>query len=643
MATTAPQPKSVNAGPNLPSQKQSTFWPHLRSIAGYADGANRKLAGLLTLLVIGPLVPALDSYGLKTTLDSIVASDWSGLLKGTAVFIAAFFVGALASGANTKLRISLMESAALNQRQWVIDASMSIPMLRFDKIPRGDMIARITSDTGEASRIFTSAWYLCDITLKAVAASISMLFLSWRVGLLVLVLNVLVITLVRRLNASIPDKAKSHRDSLGRTSARALNILEGRTVIKAFLARHKMVRWFTAQAEESYGREMTLAKCVSANEFWTYAFAFTPLVVAYGYGGHLASIGMMTLGDILAILRLTDYLGPLGNLGRWYAEAQSSAGAYRRVEEFLETAEGAAEVRSLPAATGVSPMTGRGAGSEAIDSTAPPPHIAALAVTDLSFEYEPGKRVLDGISLEIPIGHKVALVGRSGSGKSTLLKVLAGLYPATSGEVQIQGRPLNDEESPSMRETRGLVTYTPQESFLFAGTIRENLEIAKESPTTDDMLHSLHLAAAAEFVSQLPGKLEEPVGEKGSRFSGGQRQRLSVARSFLRRPQVLLLDEPTSALDKESEAGLLAGLTEICGTGVTALIVTHRPRVAQECDRVLVLDQGRIVESGTHADLLERQGLYAGLFSEDTSSSPGSSADKDDRQRTRDAEGRQGR
>lgn len=627
---------------------RSSLWSSFRWIARYADRSAERLAWLAALLVVSVIIPMFDSYGLKVTVDAMAALDRQGMVKGIVMVVGAFLAESLIAGANTKLRVSLMESAALNQRRRLVDTTMSIPMLAFDRIPRGDVISRITSDAGEASRIFTSVWYLCDISLKAVSASVFMLFLNWRVGVLVLAGNVIVVALTRRLNVSMPEKAKAHRDSLGRTSARALNILEGRRVIKAFLAKDQMERWFRSQTSETYAAEMDVARLVSWNEFCTYIFAFVPMAAAFGYGGYLAAIGLESLGGILAVLRLTDYIGPLAGLNRWLAEAQGSVGAYQRVEEFWQRAQGAAQTG--PAVSGVAgavantAATAAGTAVEdtadhAVESTAegvaPVPHAPAISVADLSFEYEPGRPVLDGISLEVPAGKMVALAGKSGSGKSTLLKILAGLYPASSGTVRVCGHLLSDDTTPEMRRIRSLVTYSPQEAFLFAGTVRENLEIARgepaaelsltetwssESTSTDEITHALRLAAAEEFVLDLPEGLDEPVREKGSRFSGGQRQRLSAARSFLRGAPVLLLDEPTSSLDRESEERLLAGLREICSSGVTALVVTHRPRVAESCDLVLLLDEGRIAASGTHGELVESNRLYAGLFANGTSS-----------------------
>jgi len=234
--------------------------------------------------------------------------------------------------------------------------------------------------------------------------------------------------------------------------------------------------------------------------------------------------------------------------------------------------------------------------------------------------YEPGVRVLDDVSFEVRRGQKVAVVGRSGCGKSTLMRILARLYRPEPGRVYISGL---DMAYHRLSKLSAEVTYVPQEPFLFAGSVADNLALGTPESVGDpegissSVRRGLEMAGALEFVLDHEDGLSAQVGERGSLLSGGQRQRLCLARGFLRGTPVLLLDEPTSSVDRETEAGILARIAS--RKDLTCLIVTHRFEVAEVADLVLVMDSGRLVETGTHEELLERKGLYWALFTGEVS------------------------
>jgi len=226
--------------------------------------------------------------------------------------------------------------------------------------------------------------------------------------------------------------------------------------------------------------------------------------------------------------------------------------------------------------------------------------------------YPDGREALRGVDLTVPAGARVALVGASGAGKTTLFSVLLGFLPPSDGTVRWDGTPLSELKPSSVRER---MAWVPQEPVLFSGSVRHNLLLSRPEASDPELWEALRLAHAEDFVRTLPGGLDEPVGERGARLSGGQRQRLALARAFLRRPSVLLLDEPTSALDAQSEAAVGAGLAALM-KGRTVLVIAHRLSTVRDADLIVVLDAGRVVEAGTHAELAARGGRYAQLLGE---------------------------
>jgi ABC-type multidrug transport system fused ATPase/permease subunit len=317
---------------------------------------------------------------------------------------------------------------------------------------------------------------------------------------------------------------------------------------------------------------------------------FYPFIAAFAYGGYLALSGALTLGTILALVNLCGTLsGPVADMSNQWAYAARALGAFGRVLEIVDRPPDA------------DPALER----ESVEQAGPDAE-RPVVVRSLSFSYTEGMPVLRGVSFEVPKGGLAVIVGRSGCGKSTLLKLVSGLYRPPPGSVFVGGL---DVHYKAISLVRGKTTYLPQEPYLFAGTVRDNLELGKEHARDEEYRYALSLADALDFVSKTPLGMGAQVGERGGALSGGQRQRLCVARAVLRDTEILLMDEPTSSVDKKSEARIWQALDRLM-VGRTCLLVTHRPAVVEKADLILVMDDGRIVESGTHGELFDRHGLY---------------------------------
>ncbi|MEV5447765.1 ABC transporter ATP-binding protein, partial [Streptomyces sp. NPDC052644] len=331
--------------------------------------------------------------------------------------------------------------------------------------------------------------------------------------------------------------------------------------------------------------------------------------LTYGLGGWLAVTGAVSAGTVVTLaLLLTRLYGPLTALSNVRVDVMSALVSFDRVFEVLDLRPG---IEEKPDAVPVP----RGAGRvEFRDVRFRYPAAADVSLASLeevaTLDRTAGEPVLKGVSFRVEPGQMVALVGPSGAGKSTLSMLISRIYDVTDGEVRVGGVDVRDATLASLRDEIGVVT---QDSHLFHETIAENLRYAKPDATDDEIWAALAGAQVADLVRALPDGLETTVGERGYRFSGGEKQRIAIARLLLKAPSIVILDEATAHLDSESEAAVQRALA-VALTGRTALVIAHRLSTVRDADQILVLDDGRIVERGRHDELVAVGGLYAELY-----------------------------
>ena len=281
--------------------------------------------------------------------------------------------------------------------------------------------------------------------------------------------------------------------------------------------------------------------------------------------------------------------GPMGSFARLYTRIQEGLGASERIFEILDTQP---EVRDSPDAAPMPTIKGR------------------VEIKNLRFHYREDQEVLKGLNIHVEPGEMVALVGPSGAGKTTLVQLLHRFYDPVSGEILVDGKNIRDVQMTSYWQQIGLV---PQETLLFGGTIEENIRFAKEGATLDEIQEAARSANADPFIQECPDGYQTIVGEKGIRLSAGQRQRIAIARAILKNPHLLILDEATSSLDNESEKLIQEALERLM-EGKTSFVIAHRLSTIHNADKILVMDKGQIVETGTHQELMDHQGLYQYLY-----------------------------
>ena len=399
-----------------------------------------------------------------------------------------------------------------------------------------------------------------------------------------------------RFQKKIAPRYADVREHVARLNGKLANNLGGIATIKSFTAEsHEVER--IGQASEDYrqsNREaIRLSSAFSPMIRMAIVIGFTATLV---YGGHLAEQGALAVGSYGVLVFLTQrLLWPLTRLGATFDLYQRAMASTQRALDLLGAP---VALRDGSARLGTT-ADGKGTGLE-----------GDVRFDNVTFSYASGPVVLDGLTLEIPAGTTAAVVGSTGSGKSTLVKLLLRFYDPTGGSVCVDGHNLKDVTRTELRQHIGLVS---QDVFLFGGTVRENIAYGSFDASEDAVKRAARIAEAHEFIARLSHGYDTVVGERGQKLSGGQRQRISIARAVLKDPPILVLDEATSAVDNETEAAIQRSLERIA-RGRTTLLIAHRLSTVRHADAIHVLDAGRVVESGTHDQLIERDGLYAALW-----------------------------
>ena len=467
---------------------------------------------------------------------------------------------------------------------------LSQPPAFFERQHSGELLTRFTADVPLVEFSVTQALssYVRD-GLQMVALLVTCLLIDAKLFLITFVVMPLTVLPVRSFARSLKKVANRSQTSLGALTTLTAEQLQALPVVQAYGGSPRALASFEAESER-YLAQMRRSLFLRG--------AYSPTVEVMGIAGVALAVawGARAIsGDPSLSGRLLSFLAAVLLL---YQPVKSLSGTLSQVIIGLVAAERLFALADVP----VPPDEGAEAS----------PLTQALTLEGVRATYPDGREALRGVDLTVPAGARVALVGASGAGKTTLFSVLLGFMPPSGGTVEWDGTPMSQLKPSSVRAQ---LAWVPQEPVLFSGSVRHNLLLGRPEATDAEVWEALRLAHAEDFVGALPGGLDEPVGERGARLSGGQRQRLALARAFLRRPSVLLLDEPTSALDAQSEAAVGAGLAALM-KGRTVLVIAHRLSTVRDADLIVVLDAGRVVEAGTHAELSARGGRYAQLLGE---------------------------
>lgn len=504
------------------------------------------------------------------------------------------------------------EGIILNLRTRVYDHVQRMPLQFFTRTQTGALISRLNNDVVGAQRAFTSTLSgVVSNVIQLVLTAAVMFSLSWPITVLSLALLPLFIIPARRVGKRLADITRESYNldaKMNATMTERFNV-SGALLVKLFGRPDTEAAKFGERAERV--RDIGVQQAMFSRTFFVAMLLVASLAQAltYGLGGWLAVTGSVTAGTVVTLaLLLTRLYGPLTALSNVRVDVMSALVSFDRVFEVLDLKPG---IDEKPDAVPVPAGSGRVEFRDVHFRYPSADEVSLATLEDVATldrtEHAP---VLKGVSFTVEPGQMVALVGPSGAGKSTTSMLLPRVYDVTSGAVLVGGVDVRDATLDSLRDTVGVVT---QDSHLFHETIAENLRYAKPGATDDEMWEALRGAQVADLVRTLPDGLDTVVGERGYRFSGGEKQRIAIARLLLKHPSIVILDEATAHLDSESEAAVQRALA-VALRGRTALVIAHRLSTVRDADQILVLDQGRIVERGRHEELVAAGGLYSELY-----------------------------
>ena len=578
--------------PEEPKKKKirwSAAWEEARALIWARRG--RLSLGLLLMLIsrlAGVVVPLLPKY----LIDDVIGKKQPELLPVLAwIAAAASVVQAVTSFGLTQILGVAAQKAITDMRRRVEEHVMRLPVRYFDKTQTGVLISRVMNDAeGIRNLVGTGLVQLTGGFVTAIIALGILLWLNWHMTLV----TILVLAAFggamgyafKTLRPLFRERGQLNAEVTGRLN----QALGGVRVVKTYTAERREDLVFTKGAHKLFRNVAKSMTGVSATTAFSGVVIGAIGMVVIMVGGRDVLEGQMSLGDLFTYITFTALMAmPIVQIASIGTQITEAFAGLDRIHEILATPREDAEDASRGAIEGL-----RG----------------DIEFDNVSFEYNPGVPVLKNLSFRAPAGTTTALVGSSGSGKSTLISLVMAFNRPQSGTIRVDGRDLETLRLMDYRRHLGVVL---QDNFLFDGTVAENIRYGTPHATIEDVRRVAKIAHADEFIEQFEKGYETIVGERGVRLSGGQRQRVAIARAILADPRILLLDEATSSLDSESEIKIQDGLRSL-RRGRTTFVIAHRLSTIRSADQIMVLEGGEIVERGTHAELIAKNGRYKQLY-----------------------------
>lgn len=548
----------------------------------------------ILLVVVGSAIWLTVPLGLRSLLDAVFEQENYALLNKLSLGLIGLFLtqAIFTFGGNYHIEW-VGERVITDLRNSIYAHLQKLSFSFFANRRLGELTSRLSNDVGSIRVALTDSLpQVVTISITMIGSVGLMVVLNWRLSLVIFLTVPIVTIATRYFGKKIRSLSKNVQDKLADTTAIAEETLGAIRVVKSFTREEYEINRYRQATEELFSTSRH--KIILTQVFWAgvgLMFMGT-LVMIFWYGGREVLSGRLTAGDLVAfIVYALNISRSVGQASRLYTAVNSAAGASERLFELQQEKP----------ENEVPPINKQGYTRKSIKGTVQFEH--------LYFSYEDGKNVLDDLSFEINEGQTVALVGASGAGKTTLLNLIPRFFTSTKGVIRVDGVSVEDWD---LYNLRSFISIVPQETHLFGTSIYENIRYGKLDATKAEIEQAAIDANAHEFITQMSDGYHSLIGERGVKLSGGQRQRIAIARALLRNPSILLLDEATSSLDSVSERQVQQALDRLMENRTT-LVIAHRLSTIQHADCILVLENGVLVESGTHEALLNKEGVYAHL------------------------------
>lgn len=548
--------------------------------------------GILGMSLIGSGMAVVSAFSLKYMIEAALSKSNSLLITAGLLMLGAMVAGVFLIPVFYFIFKKSIVKTMASIRLELMRNIQRLPLGFLQDKHSGDFVSRINNDTQVIESVFSeNLLVIVSTTMLGLGSIVFMIQLNWQLSLIFIFIGV-IMAFINLLFAEplrkVSDKIQAQ---LGQVTEKVIDLLNGISVIRMFHLEKKIVSIYKTENDRLVKLELKRINKFALLESTNYLLSMLNFAGLISVGAFLVLGNKADFGTLTALVMLQlNVSNAFLNLGRFVPMLQASLAGAARVFEVLD----ADKERIDGAKTLADNTTGS----------------LSVRFENVGFSYNPNETILNGFTIAAEADQMTALVGPSGSGKSTIIKLLLGFYAPQQGTILIGGKPVSDY---SLDDLRGLIAYVPQESYLFDGTIFENIQYGRMEASEQEVYEAARAANAHDFINQFPEKYNSVVGEGGSKLSGGQRQRISIARAILKNAPILLLDEATSSLDSESEKLIQQALDNLMKKK-TVIAIAHRLSTIQKADRILVLNKGKLVEQGRHEELIQNKGLYHTLY-----------------------------